>query len=56
MEKDTLPPRLLREQLPDGPAQGKVNELHTMLQEYYQLRGWDTEGIPTPEKDRELGL
>ena len=56
VEKDTLPPRLLREQLPDGPAQGKVNELHTMLQEYYQLRGWDTEGIPTPEKDRELGL
>lgn len=56
VEKDTLPPRLLREQLPDGPAQGKVNELHTMLQEYYQVRGWDTEGVPTPEKEKELGL
>lgn len=56
VEKDTLPPRLLREQLTDGPAKGKVNELHTMLQEYYQVRGWDTEGTPTPEKDRELGL
>lgn len=56
VEKDTLPPRLLREQLPEGPAQGKVNELHTMLEEYYRVRGWDTDGVPTAEKDRELGL
>ena len=56
VEKDTLPPRLLREHLPNGPAQGKVNELHTMLKEYYEVRGWDTEGVPTPEKDSELGL
>lgn len=56
VEKDTLPPRLLREELPDGPAKGKVNELHTMLEEYYQLRGWDSEGIPTADKVKELGL
>lgn len=56
VEKDTLPPRLLREQLPEGPAKGKVSQLHTMLEEYYQLRGWDSEGIPTEDKVRELGL
>ena len=56
VEKDTLPPRLLREKLPSGPAAGKVAELHAMLGEYYQVRGWDADGVPTPEKDRELGL
>lgn len=56
VEKDTLPPRLLREHLPDGPAEGKVNELQTMLKEYYEVRGWDAEGIPGPEKIKELGL
>lgn len=56
VEKDTLPPRLLREQLPEGPAKGKVSELHTMLEEYYQLRGWDSEGVPTADKVKELGL
>jgi len=56
IEKDTLPPRLLREELKNGPAKGKVNELHTMLKEYYEVRGWTADGIPTPEKDAELGL
>ncbi|MDR1560400.1 MAG: aldehyde ferredoxin oxidoreductase family protein [Clostridiales bacterium] len=56
VEKDTLPPRLLREKLPGGPAAGKVAELYAMLGEYYQLRGWDPEGIPTHEKKSELGI
>ena len=55
---DTLPPRLLEEPLPEGPAKGKVNEnLPAMLDRYYELRGWDkATGKPTPEKLRELGL
>ena len=53
---DTLPPRLLTEPLPEGPAKGKVCELDTMLSEYYANRGWTAEGIPTEEKLRELGL
>jgi aldehyde:ferredoxin oxidoreductase len=55
---DTLPPRLLEEPLPEGPAQGKVNEnLSQMLDKYYELRGWDkASGKPTREKLRELGL
>ena len=56
VEKDTLPPRLLREKLPEGPAQGKVNDLYTMLAEYYKARDWDEEGIPTKEKLKELKL
>jgi aldehyde:ferredoxin oxidoreductase len=27
-----------------------------MLSEYYEYRGWSEEGIPTPEKLKELGL
>jgi len=56
VEKDTLPPRLLREALTDGPAAGKVAELAVMLTEYYQVRGWDVEGSPTAEKLRELAI
>lgn len=43
---DTLPGRLLTEAMPDGPAQGHVVQLEPMLNEYYQLRGWDQDGIP----------
>ena len=56
VEKDTLPPRLLREKLPSGPAAGKVADLYTMLDEYYELRGWDKDGVPTAEKNDELGI
>jgi aldehyde:ferredoxin oxidoreductase len=54
---DTLPKRLLEDPLPDGPAEGHVNELPILLERYYQMRGWDNEtGKPTPEKLDELGL
>jgi len=56
VEKDTLPPRLLREALPSGAAKGKVTQLEVMLKEYYSLRGWNTEGAPTKEKLGALGL
>jgi aldehyde:ferredoxin oxidoreductase len=55
-EWDTLPPRMLHEPLPDGPAKGKVVELDKMLPEFYQKRGWDEKGYPTKEKLMELGL
>jgi aldehyde:ferredoxin oxidoreductase len=53
---DNLPPRLLTEPLPEGPAKGKVCELDVMLEEYYRLRGWNEKSIPTKEKLSELGL
>lgn len=53
---DTLPQRLLREPMPGGPAKGKVAELDTMLPEYYSIRGWSEDGIPSEEKLKELSL
>ncbi len=54
--EDTLPPRMLQEPLPDGPAKGKVVELDKMLPEFYRIRGWDEHGVPTREKLAELEL
>jgi aldehyde:ferredoxin oxidoreductase len=53
---DTLPPRLLKEAAKTGPAKGKVNELGKMLPEYYELRGWTKDGVPTPDTVKRLGL
>jgi aldehyde:ferredoxin oxidoreductase len=53
---DNLPQRLLKDAAKTGPATGKVNELSKMLPEYYQLRGWTAEGVPTNETMSRLGL
>jgi aldehyde:ferredoxin oxidoreductase len=53
---DTLPKRMLEEPMPDGPAKGHVVELDEMLPEFYQLRGWDENGVPTDAKLEELGM
>ncbi|MCH9766084.1 MAG: aldehyde ferredoxin oxidoreductase family protein [Alphaproteobacteria bacterium] len=46
---DNLPPRLVTEPAKTGPAEGRVNGLEKMLPEYYQLRGWTPDGVPTNE-------
>jgi aldehyde:ferredoxin oxidoreductase len=53
---DTLPPRLLNEPCKTGPQAGMVAELGKMLPEYYQLRGWTADGVPTAETRSRLGL
>ena len=53
---DTVSRRMLEEPLPDGPAEGNVLRLDEMLPEYYQLRGWDENGIPSEAKLAALGL
>ena len=55
-EFDTLPERLLKNPIPAGPSKGEVSRLDQMLPEYYNLRGWDAEGVPLPEKLQELSL
>lgn len=55
-EQDTLSPRMLNEPLTAGPATGRVVDLHKMLPDYYQVRGWGTNGIPSAEKLAQLGL
>ncbi len=53
---DTLPQRLLKEAAKTGPAKGMANRLDEMLPEYYALRGWTPEGVPTAETLQRLGL
>lgn len=53
---DTLPARLLKEPMPEGPAKGQIVNLDPLLDAYYEFRGWDKNGIPTKEKLKELGL
>jgi len=55
-EDDTLPDRMLKEPLTEGPAKGHVVYLDQMLPEFYRLRGWDENGVPTPEKLSSLGI
>ena len=53
---DTLPPRLLNEPAPSGIREGTLAELDKMLPEYYALRGWSSDGVPTDETLARLGL
>lgn len=53
---DTLPDRSLKEPAKTGAAAGKVNELATMLPEYYQARGWGADGVPSERTLSRLGL
>jgi len=59
-EYDTLPPKIMSVPVPDeGVAKGAyVNkkEFDIGLDDYYEVRGWTKEGIPTVEKLKELGL
>jgi aldehyde:ferredoxin oxidoreductase len=47
------------EPVPDGPNQGHRitrQEVDILLDEYYAMRGWDANGIPTAETLRQFGL
>lgn len=56
---DRLPWRVMHEPIPHGPSAGMhcpPAELDAMLDEYYRLRGWDADGVPTPARLAALGL
>ena len=53
---DCLPKRMTTEITRGGAGDGSIAELEPMLDEYYQRRGWDAEGIPLPETLQRLGL
>jgi aldehyde:ferredoxin oxidoreductase len=58
-QDDTLPTRTLTQPIPGGPSKGMYTppaEFESLLNEYYQLRGWGLNGIPTASKLKELGL
>lgn len=53
---DTLPKRLLKEPIPEGPSKGCVHKLSELLPEYYAIRGWDKNCIPSEDTLKKLGL
>ncbi len=53
---DDLPKRLKTEPAKTGPAKGLVSGIDKMRPEYYKVRGWDAEGVPTKETLARLGL
>jgi aldehyde:ferredoxin oxidoreductase len=56
---DYIPQRFFEEEVPDGPAKGRViskERFERLLEEYYEEHGWDSAGIPTKQTLRGLGL
>jgi aldehyde:ferredoxin oxidoreductase len=53
---DALPTRLLRVPQRDDIGPVDPQAMERMLTEYYRLRGWNTQGVPTPEQLKALQL
>ncbi len=56
---DYPPARFYEEPVPTGPSKGHYltfEAINQLLDEYYALRGWDNNGIPTAAKLSSLGL
>jgi aldehyde:ferredoxin oxidoreductase len=54
-EDDRLPRRLMTP-MEDGPTAGSVPDMDMMLREYYQLRGFNEDGVPRKDVLEEMGL
>lgn len=52
---DRLPPRLMTA-LDEGPTEGSLPDMDSMLSEFYDLRGFNEDGIPKKEVLEEVGL
>jgi aldehyde:ferredoxin oxidoreductase len=55
-EDDNLPVRITQEPFTEGASAGHLPDLPTMLHDYYAVRGWGDDGVPTANKLQELGL
>ncbi|MDD5045281.1 MAG: aldehyde ferredoxin oxidoreductase C-terminal domain-containing protein, partial [Candidatus Omnitrophica bacterium] len=58
---DSLPARAMNEPLPSGVAKGckafvSEEDKERCLDRYYELRGWDNNGIPKKETLEKLGI
>jgi aldehyde:ferredoxin oxidoreductase len=56
---DVLVGKWATEPVSTGPHKGEKLDpakWEVMLDEYYHLRGWDKNGVPTPDKLKELGM
>jgi aldehyde:ferredoxin oxidoreductase len=58
-ENDVLPARCYQDEVQGEASESSVidyNRWQEMLTEYYSLRGWDYNGVPTREKLQSLGI
>jgi aldehyde:ferredoxin oxidoreductase len=55
-EQDTLPKRFLDTPFEEGLSKDRVVPVKKMLKEYYAVRGWDENGVPTREKLKQLSI
>ena len=46
---DVLPTRLTTQPRPTGSAAGILPDMELMLRDYYSMRKWDENGVPTSE-------
>ncbi len=53
---DALPPRFFQEELRTGSSRHRLVRLEEMLDRYYAVRGWDSQGAPLAATLAELGL
>ncbi len=53
---DTLPERFLKEPLQEGPSKDYIIPLDRLLEDYYRIRCWDANGIPTDKLLQKLNL
>lgn len=53
---DAISARILTWSRKGGGADGKLPHLGKMLEQYYALRGWSEDGVPTEEKIKDLGI
>ena len=48
--QDTLPKRFTHEPLKKGASNGNVVPVDQMVKEYYQIKGWDKNGVPSRKR------
>jgi aldehyde:ferredoxin oxidoreductase len=59
IRRDSLPKRLFEAAVPDGKYKGEKldrEKFEQMLDDYYDLRGWNKEGVPTEETLKKFDL
>jgi len=55
-EDDKLPPRFLKDPLKEGASKGRIVPLEQLLRDYYKVRQWDENGVPSDKLLERLSI
>ena len=55
-QEDTLPERLIKEYLKQGPSANEKIDIDSMITEYYKQRGWDNKGMMLTDTAEKFGI